>query len=258
MSRGITYVAWGKCIPEAEKSAVSAKEHGLRSSLITNEDYKGSFFDKIIHHPNELSQGFNIVSTYELSPWDETLWLDTDTLILDDLTFAFDMAAIHGIAIVIAPHSSLRGRGIEGIPEEAPEYNCGAVWVNSNHPAIVDFGKKWKNEAEGYNGGGWWTDQSSLSYMLYKYKINPYVLPSNWNFRAYMNREFSKGEFHTSHGFGPIKIWHSRTPVPKNFDAESDWFWELRDPWWYRVRLENYLRGMHRWASRLGRRLKLS
>ena len=242
MSIGITYVGWGKGIAEAEKSAASAKQYGLTSCLITNEDCKSSLFDKIIHYPNELTRSFNIVNTYELTPWDETLWLDTDTLVLDDLTFAFDVARLYGIAIVIAPHSSLRGRGIKGIPEEAPEYNCGAVWINSNHPVMKDFGKRWKKEVENYNDGGWWGDQSSLSYVLYKYKINPYALPLNWNFRAYMNREFNDGEFHTCHGFGPIKIWHSRTPVPKNFGIKSEWFWKLRNPWYYKLKPRNYLR----------------
>lgn len=101
---------------------------------------------------------------------------------------------------------------------------------------MQNFGEKWADEVKRYSGNGWWSDLSSLSVVLYKCKISPYILPQTWNFRAYMDREFPNGEFHSNHGFGPIKIWHLRTPVPAGFIARRHWFWKLRSTWYYRLR----------------------
>jgi len=228
--RGITYVAWGKCIQEAERSSASAQAFGVKTCLITNENYQGTAFNELILIPREqLSQNFNIVNTYSLSPWSNTLWLDSDTLVVGELDFAFEMAELHGIAVVIAPHSSLRGRCLEDIPADAPEYNCGALWIDITHPSTKNFGQEWKNITENYRKKGWWSDQTSLSYAIFKLNINPYVLPLNWNFRAFMNHEFPPPIFHTSHGCGPIRIWHSRTPVPNRFNVRTEEFWHLRE-----------------------------
>tara|TARA_B100000989_G_scaffold56062_1_gene37830 strand:- start:2913 stop:3608 length:696 start_codon:yes stop_codon:yes gene_type:complete len=227
MSRGITYVAWGKCIPEAERSALSARKFNYKSCLITTEPITSKCFDKIIKVNDKLSQNFNILNTYELTPWDQTLWLDSDTLILGNLDFAFEKAQDFGISIVIAPHSCLGGRNLKNINQDSPEYNCGAMWIDKHHPKMMNFGDKWKDIVKNYNGRGWWTDQSSVSYAIHKLKINPFILPLNWNFRAYMDNEFSNGEYHSSNGYGPIKVWHSRTPLPKELKVNKFQFWKL-------------------------------
>ncbi len=227
MSKGITYVAWGKCIAEAERSASSAKKFGYKSCLITKELINSNCFDTIIKVKKELSQNFNILDTYNLSPWDQTLWLDADTLVLGNLDYAFEKARDFGISLVIAPHSFLGGRNLKDINPETPEYNCGAMWIDRNHPTMIGFREKWKKIVDNYNGRGWWSDQSSISYTIHKLKINPFVLPLNWNFRAFMNNEFTNGEFHSNNGFGPIKIWHSRTKVPKDFKYDEYKFWKL-------------------------------
>jgi len=234
MNSGITYVAFGKCIEEAERSAYTASNFNIPTCLITNENYTGDKFDKLVITEVNLSQAFNILNTYDLTPWDVTLWLDSDTLILDDLSFAFKMARRFGIAAVLAPHSSLNGRGLSDIPGEAPEYNCGATWIDKNHKLTKNLGDKWAEIVSEYDGEGWWTDQSSLSYALYKLKINPYILPLNWNFRAYMDREFDTGEYHTDHGYGSIKIWHSRTSVPLSFNPSYNQFWKLKNYRYYK------------------------
>ena len=229
MSRGITYVAWGKCIAEAERSSMSAKRFGYKSCLITNENIESNYFDKIIKSREEFTQDFNILSSYNLSPWDETLWLDSDTLVLGNLDYAFEKAKDFGISIVIAPHSFLGGRKLKNIDNESPEYNCGAMWIDRNHPSMLNFGEKWQQIVDHYEGGGWWSDQSSVSYAIHKLKINAFVLPLNWNFRAFMNKDFPEGVLHSKNGYGPIKIWHSRTSVPENLKIDEYIWWTLEE-----------------------------
>lgn len=222
VSRGITYVCWGKCIEEAENSARTAKRFGLNTSLIAPE-YNGDIFDRFIRTQEKLMHSRQRVFVYHLSPWDETLYLDSDTVILGDLTFGFDMAHKFGIALAIAPACYLKYHWKleqNDLPAELPDYNAGVIFFNRHHPRMKNLWQMVQEELKNclQHREQHDYDQLALSLLLYKKEINPYALPQNWNLRP---------QHGMRNGYGPIKIWHSRNSIPDDFDTQQKGWWTL-------------------------------
>ncbi|OGW75557.1 MAG: hypothetical protein A2Z72_01375 [Omnitrophica bacterium RBG_13_46_9] len=223
--RGITYVAWDEGIKEAERSALSAKKFGLKTCLIGSA-YAGDVFDKFIMTEQELKCAAQKVFLYHLSPWAETLYMDSDTTVLGDLTFGFDMARRHGIAVTFAPACFVNfhwGLNRENLPPEVPDYNGGVIFFKRRHPKMRDFWRLLQKELERVDWADKrhnlvYNDQSMLSAVLYKKGLNPYVLPQNWNLRP---------QYGLVKGYGPVKIWHSRYPIPEDFDTQQSGRWTL-------------------------------
>jgi hypothetical protein len=223
--RGVTYVAWNGCIEEAERSARSAKKFGLETCLIA-PSYRGDAFDRVVQTRRKLLFPAEKVFVYHLSPWDETLYLDSDTIVLGELTFGFEMARRYGIALVIAPGTYVKDHWDledEDIPDDLTDYNGGVIFFNKKHPVAEglwqalrdELGKiDWMTQKENprYN------DQSALSVLLHRKGINPYVLPQNWNLRPHLGMK---------RGHGPIKIWHSASRLPRNLDAGKTGRWRV-------------------------------
>src|SRR4030042_1638114 len=123
VTHGVTYVAWGRCIEEAERSAESAKIFGLKTCLIA-PSYNGNIFDEFVKTRKKLTIPADKALVHALSPQGVTLYLASETIILGDLKFGFDMALKHGIALAIAPACFARHHWkIKTIPEDLPDYN---------------------------------------------------------------------------------------------------------------------------------------
>lgn len=147
---------------------------------------------------------------YELSPFDETLFLDSDTRVLGDLTFGFDMAARHGLAVAIAPACLARRQWAESpgaraqVGRDLVEYNSGVIFFRKG-PRNRELFETWRTSADDYGP----LDQWGFAQAIFDTGRNPFVLPQNWNFRAIPR---------IAPVFGPIKIWHTRKPLPENVE----------------------------------------
>ncbi|HEX9887595.1 MAG TPA: hypothetical protein VGA70_13945 [Longimicrobiales bacterium] len=223
-SRGITYVAWGVGIEEAERSAASARRYGVKSCLIS-PGYSGDGFERVLTADAPLRFPADKVSQYARTPWDVTLLLDSDTMVLGELDFGFQMAERHGLAVVVAPNTSfVLHYGVRG-DRDAPQYNGGVLFWDRRRPVYSDL---WRDvqaimEAEAED----WSvleenpalnDQSALSRYLHERGFNPYVLPLTWNLRP---------QFGMTTGYGPIKILHSRHKLPEGFSPRQEDRWTL-------------------------------
>lgn len=202
--RGALYIYWGnKFDDELAASVASAERFGLP-----------------VHVKRlERSPGLSVKAyMYDFTPFEETVYLDTDTLILDDLTFGLDMAAHHGLAISLAPACYAR-RGGAGLPAEAVEYNTGVIFFRKEY-AVAQLFELWKDYAGTYPSN----DQTSFARAISELRFNPFVLPPNWNLRAHLRIRPI---------FGPIKVWHSRMSLPDNIESwnrKSDLeFGEIRE-----------------------------
>ena len=237
-NRGVVYTAWGKCIEEAERSASTAKKFGLKTCLVSNH-YAGSAFDHFIRTDASLTHHTEKIHAWGLSPFKTTLYLDTDTQIVGDPAYGFEMAERYGMAIAIAPACHLKlhwGYHIDQywktpIPDDLVEYNTGVLFHSAAHPVFGDVLKKTalliqqsfeKTHEEFVRCP--LNDQSGLTVYLWERGLNPSVLSQNWNFRPgiYQEKKVS-----VPGGFGPIKIWHSRMPIPEGFDVNQKGFWDL-------------------------------
>jgi lipopolysaccharide biosynthesis glycosyltransferase len=144
------------------------------------------------------------------SPFDVTLHLDADTVILGNLDFAFAAAEKHGLACCISEHPWLRRYGKEH--GDLIEYNAGVIFFSKAAKPVID---RWREESykpqpesRFMDGSSHVTlppdDQFGFSKAIADEGCNPYVLPQNYNYRPdFMGTMFT-----------PIKIWHSYYSVP--------------------------------------------
>ena len=206
MTRGILSIYWGdeKKLPiERLKASVKKFHPELQHEIIKVEAPSG-----------DASSLNKKAAMLDLSPFDETLFLDLDTVVLGRLDFGFEKAAQYGIALAIceAPWGRRYPKIFHG---DQIEYNTGVIFFTKQVKAVFD---QWKVLADSIDSsilhvqnGKIVTmpanDQGSFALAIEKTKFNPFVLPLNWNFRPAWHRSF----------FGPIKIWHDYSDPPAIF-----------------------------------------
>jgi len=150
---------------------------------------------------------------FDLSPFEETLFLDADTVVLDSLDFGFEQAQRFGLACCICECPWARRFG--GLSGELIEYNTGVLFFTKAAQAVFDAWKIWSTQLDSsiifYNADSQlaqtpFNDQGSFAKAIAETGFNPAVLPLNWNFRPNWQHTF----------FGPIKIWHDYSaPTPE-------------------------------------------
>ena len=198
--RGVLYLISGyEARQRAARSIASLERWGL---------------DYCIHSVEGRQIGSPEADLLQLTPFRETLWLDPDALVVDDIHFGFEMAARHGCAVSMSPACWARRQWTRDpaapvrVHREIPEYDLGAVFFTGGGSVHALFAA-WRGLA-GRCGS---CPHTAFSQAVYDIGSNPYVLPENWNFRA---RPIV---------CGPIKIWNSRVAPPLNIEQ-----WNARHP----------------------------
>lgn len=146
-----------------------------------------------------------------LSPFESTLYLDADTVVLGNLDYAFERAEEFGLACCICECPWMRRYGAE--LGDLIEYNTGVLFFTNQSRPVFDA---WQELAgvcpsqshfvtdDGREFTMPYEDQSGFARAVRQCRCNPYVLPLNYNFRPGFHREF----------FAPLKIWHYRLNAP--------------------------------------------
>jgi hypothetical protein len=205
VSRGVLYLVWGN-------KAETAVNRSIRS---LKEFHPEMDYDvrRLAPDTNEWSGLLEKSNMMDFSPFDETLFLDADTMLLDRLDFGFDQALRFGLACCICecPWS----RRYRGLPkDDGVEYNTGVLFFTRSAEPLF---RRWKTLSSVVDSGIFflgprgerglmpYNDQGSFAKAIREWERTPCVLPMNWNFRPIWHRAF----------FGPIKIWHDyRDPPP--------------------------------------------
>tara|TARA_Y100000034_G_scaffold121593_1_gene165984 strand:+ start:2309 stop:3061 length:753 start_codon:yes stop_codon:yes gene_type:complete len=213
MKRGVLFVAWGdKFIEELERCRVSVEERlGLPTCLITdqNTDVDESKFYKVLRPDFGKLRGNGCKSImYRLSPFRQSLFLDTDTVVVNsDLEYGFNKAEKFGIALCQPPLFLLRERIRSLDTDDHIMYNSGVIFFEKG-PDVERVFNTYEDLCATTRSK---TDQQFLSLSMHENNYNPFGLPLTWNLRAH----FGQG---CTYIYGPIKIWHTRKPVPDNID----------------------------------------
>jgi len=213
MSRGILSIYWGdenKLPIERLKNSVK-RFHPELSHEIIKLDASGDSMS----HLNKKS------AMLDLSPFDQTLFLDIDTVVTGNLDFGFEKAKKFGIAISIceAPWGRRYPKIFTG---DEIEYNTGVIFFTKQAKPVFD---EWLELAQTIDSSiiavsdqGAYTmpanDQGSFALAVEKTGFNPFILPLNWNFRPMWHRSF----------FGPIKIWHDYSDPPPFFEELNNYY----------------------------------
>ena len=227
MKRGIVYLAWGQCdVGLLRRSVESVRKYSdLPVWLFSDEPHADltDLFDQIrvdLVPPCNLLTKANI---YDLSPFEETCYLDTDTVLLQSIESAWQHVSLHKIALCIAPAFYFGNyyavQGLSGLEPycDITVYNTGVIFF-AKAPSIEGVFASWKkhNQENSFR-----CDQPGLAMAIRDTNINPYVLPRTWNYRS-SNRHVPLYR----DGHGPIIIWHNRKPPPADpsfADVVSPW-----------------------------------
>jgi hypothetical protein len=147
-SRGVLYIGIGdRCTSEAAVSAASLRRVSpeVHISLVTDRPCQanGNPFDKVMQTRSKANPFRTKVDCLELSPYEVTLFIDTDTLVLQPIEEVFDHFEGFDFAICREPYKT-RTRPPELIAYEHPfEINSG-VFLYRRSPAFRDFWTIWQ------------------------------------------------------------------------------------------------------------------
>lgn len=200
-SRGVLYVKWGNRLDALLNRSVES----LRR-----------FHPDLAIHVTEFPPETDILAKstiFDCSPFENTLYLDCDTVVLSPIDFGFEMSQRHVLACCIS--ESPWARRYVGLKDagDIVEYNTGVLFFSRAAKPVFDL---WKDAATRIDSLAHFyvgdqihsgrNDQAAFAYAIQQLNFVPFVLPPNYNLRPMWQRGF----------FGPVKIWHSYDPVPES------------------------------------------
>lgn len=195
--RGILYVKWGP------NNAVLAR--ALESVRTVHPELPIH-----VHQLPDKSTLLDKARLFDFTPFEETVFLDVDTVVLGRLDFGFEMAVKHGLACCICESPWARRYG--GIKGDLVEYNTGVLFFTKAGKPYFDGWRKHvgiDSSIKFYRDNRVvvmpFNDQAGFSMALHEAEVPPYILPLNWNFRPAWHRSW----------WGPIKVWHDYSPPPQ-------------------------------------------
>jgi alpha-N-acetylglucosamine transferase len=204
MSRGVIYIVWGE-----------RAEDALHRSVAWLKKVHPELTHEVVRLPAGTDQFKGLLEKARmmaLSPFDETLFLDSDTMVLDRVDYGFDQAMRFGLACCICECPwARRYRGLA--KDDTVEYNTGVLFFTRAAQEVFD---RWQELTpqidatidhitwEGKLRTAPFQDQAAFARAVALWERTPFILPLNWNFRPSFYRSF----------FGPIKIWHAYEDPP--------------------------------------------
>jgi lipopolysaccharide biosynthesis glycosyltransferase len=223
VKKGVLYCATDEVYQKrARLSAYSLKHNNptLSCCLITNTEVKDEIWDHLIIS-EKSENGFHQymldkITALSLSPYEKTLYLDSDTYILDDinelfsLLDRFDIALCHGHDrqkryLIQTGQIPIKGTLVKAISDAIPYAFAplqGGLILYRKNETIEKF---LKDLADLYISKHFYDDQVSIRELLWKSNINFYILPPEYNFNSIEVLKYWK-----KHGFrhAKPKIFH--------------------------------------------------
>lgn len=138
------------------------------------------------------------------SPFDRTLYLDSDTRVVADITELFELLERFDCAIGHAHNRNFHKTSqiwTVGIPPAFPQYNSG-VFLYKNSEKMNDLLKRW---SKSFHESGFKKDQVTLRELLWLSDLRLATLPPEYNIR------------HAKY----IRIWTKKEATPKILHMEK-------------------------------------
>jgi len=181
--KGVLYIATGKnFIDEALRSAENTRQKtDLPISLVTDSPTDADVFDQVIIDDDPTHSFYDKIRNIGKSPYEKTIFLDTDTYLLKDISDVFDVLERKDIATTIDPNEwELRfepDHAFESIPEEYPLFQTGVICFRFTDQTreLID---KWHDL---HNNKKMRSDQSSFRAAMYDTEIQHVALSDLYN-----------------------------------------------------------------------------
>jgi hypothetical protein len=213
-SRGVVYVATSRAyLEEARRSASSLKdqEPGLSVTLFSDQPAEGKPFDRVMPIGDARHSCRDKIAYMRESPYDHTLYLDTDTHVCGKVSGLFSLLESFDVAAAHSPNR--RASTGQGVPESFPEFQGGVILFRSS-AAVRELLDEWlrvfENESDRPSGAaprqGYEHkqprvyDQPILRELLYRSGLRVATLAPEYNCRV------------GSMGYvcGEVKVLHGR------------------------------------------------
>lgn len=185
MTKGFLYIATGEdYIKEAIISAKNTKRHSnLPIALVSHRPVDSELFDEVIIDENPHYSFADKCRNLNKTPFDKTIFLDTDVYLLESISELFEILEEIDIATTIDPNEwggrIHRDAHFDEVPEAVPIFQTGVI-LYSNNERVMDFISTWtKIHIE--NMDNMLTDQSSFRIAIYKSNINHLALSNLYN-----------------------------------------------------------------------------
>lgn len=233
MTHGIIYIAIGKkYIEETLVSVVSLKNNtpNLPITIFCGEDIPYTHHDNVTF--KKIPSYYKDKSMSELpynqlvkllymseSPYEYTLFLDTDTYICDDISEMFLLLNKFDMGVALAPGQTYP---IEGVPDCFAELNTGVVLFKKS-PQMRDFFLKWltiyKRNCAAKKNLLCYQDQPAFREALYYSNLKFVTMKPEYNCRFIF----------PGYVYSKVKILHGRhSDLPAVADAINEKFDERR------------------------------
>jgi hypothetical protein len=206
-STGVLYAATGeKYRKECIRSLKSLAKHfpGMSGTVFTDEPLDFVSVDRerfTIHQLFNPQRGFiDKISALIESPYQRTLFLDTDTLVLSEIKDLIRLGDYFDLAVVsdtyLPDHHPL-------IPRSFPEFNTGVILFNKT-PEVISMLSAWKEIflSQMRSEKPPKHDQPSFRESLFFSPVRFVTLSNEWNFHAQHPRILNAGS--------SVKILHTR------------------------------------------------
>lgn len=229
MKRGVLYIAFGEnFIKELKFSAESVKKYNpdLEITVFTDKPFESEFVDNV--QTMEIRHLRPKIDYIKYTPYDETLFLDTDTIVNHSLSDLFEILQKYDIALA---HDLARKRKkfkdtipeYGKIPYSFSEVNTGVIAFKKNEKVINLFEMWRQNFYKYYNVVPW--DQPSFRISAWASDASMYVLPVEYNIRSIANRK-KQDTYHHEFGEEHLKarIYHMHADTRINqgvYEVES-------------------------------------
>lgn len=233
-NKGVLFVATGdKYVRSATRCARSIKKHSpdLPIHLFTDElnaarlegsnDHPFSAI-AVIPNPNRRSK----VEYMSKTPFERTLFLDSDTDVVTDIREMFDLLDRFDIALAHAPKRNEHKNQVfwkVRLPSSFPQFNSGVVLYQKNDK-VLQLLAKWQ---EDYINAGFKIDQITLREALWQSDVLLATLPPEYNVR-----------------YGKYKyVWNELEARPKIYHMpkyHNSFLMRLRSPFYRLYKIGRY------------------
>jgi hypothetical protein len=204
--RGVVYIATGsQFVKEAKISAdsVNTVMPDVSMTLFTDQETDAKIFDNIIPISDPRHDFGDQVYYLDRTPYERTIFLDTDIYLDESIEDVFDVLDEFDIAASqdTRNYSSTRTdfEGVEKIPDCFSEYNSGVVAFRKNSDTR-DFFEIWKEAYEEVVDRGQVHNQAAFRYALYHSDTRIATLP----------REYNCLVRNANQVYGKVKAFHGR------------------------------------------------
>lgn len=219
-SRGCVYIATGReYIDEAFRALSSLREQmpDVAVCCFTDDpEYAAQKFPHVERIEQPYRNFLEKIPPLSRTPYERTIFLDTDTVITGNISDLFDLLDRFDIAAAPDAFSAKA----EGCPDCFQHLNTGVI-VYRRTPAVLDFFARWFSEfqAEVATRADKPHDQMSFQRLLYHSDLRLYILPAEYHLRLTCPQLIRI--------WTPVRIIHSRDmyelpELGRRLNRESD------------------------------------